>query len=412
VQPRLIVEKTIRQLDVQLTDGGDSIFNWPVHHFPEGIPEPQRETLLADYTRVTRDTLVPAIARLRDYLKKDYLRHARSTIGLSQMQGGARLYQFLIEQNTTLPLSAEALHRTGLAEVARIQEAMKAITRQVGFSGTLPEFFEHVRTDPALRAGGAADIQKEFEDIRQRIVAHLPGQFSNPPRDPLEIRAQPSYKDDPGTVRRTGASGYYQGGSPDGSRPGIFFYVVGSTPEMDSLFLHEAIPGHHLQTCIAQHNSSLPAFLRFDGPSAYLEGWGLYSETLWKELGVETDPYRRFGGLNMEIVRAMRLVVDTGIHAKGWSREEAIRYMLDNSGVGREEAESAVDRYIATPAQALAYKVGELTILELKGQAQRQLRDRFDPRAFHEQILATGALPMSVLKEKVNQWLSSSMTHE
>jgi len=168
------------------------------------------------------------------------------------------------------------------------------------------------------------------------------------------------------------------------------------------------IPGHHLQGCFAQDNKALPAFLRFEGPSAYLEGWALYSETLWKELGVESDPYRRFGGLNSEMVRAMRLVVDTGIHAKGWSRDAAIRYMLENSGVGREEAQTAVDRYIATPAQALAYKVGELTILELKAHAQQQLKDQFDPRAFHEQILDTGALPLSVLKEKISLWLTST----
>jgi uncharacterized protein (DUF885 family) len=404
VQPRLIVEKVIRQLDVQLADGGDSIFNAPVHNFPHSIPESQRAALLQNYTSVTRETLVPALKRLRDYLQTEYLPHARTSIGLSQMKGGAALYAFLIEQQTTLPLSADGLHRRGLAEVARIQDAMRKIQLQVGVMGTLHEFFDQVRTDPALRAGSATDIQREFESIHQRILAHLQEQFANPPHDRLEIRPQPSYKAEP---RSSGASGYYQGGSPDGTRPGIFFYTVGSTPEMDGLFLHEAIPGHHLQGSIARNNQALPAFLRFDGPSAYFEGWALYAETLWKELGVETDPYRRFGGLAGELIRAMRLVVDTGIHAKGWSRDQAINYMLENSGLGREEAESAVDRYVATPAQALAYKVGEQTILELKARAQQRLKAQFDAREFHEQVLATGAIPLSVLQEKINLWLTS-----
>jgi uncharacterized protein (DUF885 family) len=404
VQPRLIVEKVIRQLDVQLADGADSIFNAPVHNFPHSIPESQRAALLQNYTSVTREILVPALERLRDYLRTEYLPHARTSIGLSQMKGGASLYAFLIEQQTTLPLSADALHRNGLAEVARIQDAMRQIQRQLGAMGTLHEFFEEVRTDPALRAGSPADIQREFESIHQRILARLQEQFANPQQDRLEIRRQPSYKDDP---RSSGASGYYQGGSPDGKRTGVFFYIVESTPEMDTLFLHEAIPGHHMQGGIAQNNQALPAFLRFDGPSAYLEGWALYAETLWKELGVESDPYRRFGGLEAELIRAMRLVVDTGIHAKGWGRDQAINYMLENSGVGRQEAESAVDRYVATPAQSLAYKVGEQTILELKARAQQQLKSQFDPREFHEQVLATGALPLSVLEEKINLWLRS-----
>jgi uncharacterized protein (DUF885 family) len=402
--PKLIVEKVVRQLDVQLIDGGDSIFNAPVHSFPDSIPESQRAALLQSYTNATRDILVPALKRLRDYLQADYLPHARASIGLSQMKGGAALYEFLIEQQTTLPLTAEALHTKGLTEVARIHDAMGDVQRRVGVSGTLHEFFDSIRINSALRAGGAADIQREFESIRQRVLVHLPEQFANPPHNPLEIRQEPSYKEEP---RSSGASGYYQIGTADGTRPGIFFYNVGTTPEMDSVFLHEAIPGHHLQGCIAQNNRSLPAFLRYDGPSAYLEGWALYAETLWKELGVESDPYRRFGGLQEDLVRAMRLVVDTGIHAKGWSRDQAINYLLENSALGHVEAESAVDRYIATPAQALAYKAGELTILELKARALQQLNDKFDPRDFHEQVLATGALPLGVLREKLDRWLAS-----
>jgi len=404
VQPRLVVDKVIQQLNVQLSDDGDSIFNAPVHNFPASIPESQREGLVLSYTVTTREILVPALKRLRDYLQTDYRRHARASIGLSQIKGGAALYKFLIEQQTTLPFSAAALHRTGLMEVARIHEEMRDIQQRMGVSGTLHELFEMVRTDPAVRAGTAADIQREFESIHQRILARLPEQFASPPQNRLEIRPEPSYKEEP---RTTGASGYYQPGSPDGTRPGVFFFTVGTTPGMDSLFLHEAIPGHHLQGCIAQNNTSLPAFLRYDGPSAYLEGWALYAETLWKELDVEGDVYRRFGGLQEELVRAMRLVVDTGIHAKGWSREQSINYILANSGLALPEAESAVDRYIATPAQVLAYKVGALTILELKAQARAELGGRFDPREFHQQVLDTGALPLGVLRLKIDHWLAA-----
>ena len=405
VQPRLLVEKVIRQLDVQLKDGGQAIFNGPVHKFPATISQTERAKLLEEYGRVTQETLVPALRRLRDYLQHEYLPRARRSIGLSQMRGGAALYSYLIEVNTTLPLSADAIHRLGLAEVARIQDEMREIQRRVGFAGTLHDFFEHIRTDPSLRAGSVAEVQKEFERIRARIMTHLTEQFANPPTDRLEILPEPSYKEDSAAPRLTGASGYYQGGSPDGTHPGVFFFVVGTTPEMDTVFLHEAIPGHHLQGCIAKNNRSLPEFLRFDGPPAYLEGWALYAETLWRELGVESDPYRRFGGLNAEMVRAQRLVVDTGIHALGWTREQAVRYMLKSSAIGREEAESAVDRYVATPGQALAYKVGEQAILRLKRRAQETLGTRFDPRAFHGEVLNTGALPLPVLEEKIDIWL-------
>jgi uncharacterized protein (DUF885 family) len=408
VQPRSLVEKMIDQLNVQVADGGVAIFDAPLRAFPDSLGPLQRQQLRGAYTTSTRETIVPALRRLHDFLQREYLPHARNSIGLGQVSGGATLYAYLIELNTTLPLTADDIHRMGLAEVARIERDMRHLQEQLGFKGALREFFERVRADPALRAGSPADIQKDFENIRRRVMAHVNEQFTAPPLDRFEIRPEPAYKETPGNSRRTGASGYYQGGTLDGTRPGIFYYVVGTTPEMDTVFLHEVIPGHHLQNSVAEHNQSLPAFLRYDGPLAYLEGWALYAETLWREFGLERDLYRRFGGLNAEMTRAVRLVVDTGIHAKGWTREQAVAFILDHSSAGRAEAESAVDRYIAVPGQALAYKVGELAILDLKTRAQRKLGDSFDPRAFHDQILSSGALPLGVLKYKVNAWLAGA----
>ena len=238
-------------------------------------------------------------------------------------------------------------------------------------------------------------------------MARVREQFSLIPRSPLEIRPVPPHRE------RTDAAGSYQQGTPDGSRPGVFFYNAYDLPTrytwgMDTLFLHEAIPGHHFQISLAQENTALPNFMRFGGNTAYVEGWALYSESLYRELGVETDAYARMGGLSDEMLRAMRLVVDSGIHAKGWSRDQAIAYMLANSPMGRTDATAEVERYIAIPGQALAYKIGQLTILRLKARAQRALGARFDPRAFHAQVLDTGSLPMPVLEAKIEAWIAAT----
>jgi uncharacterized protein (DUF885 family) len=231
-------------------------------------------------------------------------------------------------------------------------------------------------------------------------------QFALIPKTPLEIRAVPAYRE------KTDAGGSYIQGTPDGSRPGIFYYNAYDLPSRskvgsETLYLHEAVPGHHFQISLAQENTALPPFMRFGGNTAYVEGWALYAETLWQPLGMETDPYQRFGGLDDEMLRALRLVVDTGIHAKGWTRDQAIRYMLANSGMSANDARTEVERYIAIPGQALAYKIGQLTILKEKAKAQAALGDRFDPRAFHAQILDTGALPMTVLEAKIDAWIAA-----
>jgi uncharacterized protein (DUF885 family) len=405
VQPKLVVRNMIGQLDNLLAGGAEqSPFYGPVKTFPAGIGAAEQVRLRVAYMRQVSEVLNPVQKRLRDFLQNDYLPVARDSVGLSAMPGGAKLYDYLIESNTTLPLKAGAVHDLGLSEVARITREMEAQKTKVGFKGTLPAFFAFLRTDKRFQPSSAAQLREGYEAIGRRVDSRVREQFSLIPRARLEIRPVPAFKE------KTDAGGSYQSGTPDGSRPGVFYYNTYDLPtrymwEMETLYLHEAVPGHHFQISLAQENEALPAFMRFGGNTAYVEGWALYSETLWPQLGMETDPYQRMGGLNDEMLRAMRLVVDTGIHAKGWSRDRAIDYMLANSPMSRTDATAEVERYIAIPGQALAYKIGQLTISRVKADAQKALGARFDPRRFHAQVLDTGALPMPVLEKKIADWV-------
>ena len=408
VQPRLVVRNTIDQFDNLIAQGVEgSSFYGPVKKFPEGIPPADQERLKAEYAAVIRDTILPAETRIRDFLTKEYLPVARDSVGLSAMPGGDKLYAYLIESNTTLPLSADEVHSMGLAEVARIISEMETQKQAVGFKGPLREFFATLRTDKRFQPTSAEQLRDGYLAIQKRVDARISEQFALIPKTSLDIRSVPSYKE------KTAAGGEYVAGTPDGSRPGVFFYNTYDLPSrytwgMDTLFLHEGAPGHHFQISIAQENGALPAFMRFGGNTAYVEGWALYAESLWKDLGVEVDPYQRMGGLSDEMLRAMRLVVDTGIHAKGWTRERGIEYMLANSPMSNTDAIAEVERYIAIPGQALAYKIGQLTITRQKAKAQAELGPRFDPRAFHAQVLDTGALPMPVLEKKLENWVKGS----
>lgn len=405
VEPKLIVNNMIEQIDTQLAQGVEgSVFYGPVKTFPAEIPAADQQRLRAETAAIIRDGIFPAYKRFRDFLKNEYLPVARDSVGLVGMKGGDRLYAHLIEVHTTLPLKAEDVHQLGLQEVARITAEMEKIKAQVGFKGSLAEFFVYLREDPKFQPQSADWLRDEYFRIGKRVDQRIPEQFSLLPKSPLEIKAVEPYRE------KSEAGGSYQSGTPDGSRPGVFYFNTydlksRTTPGMETLYLHEAVPGHHFQISLAQENESLPAFMRFGGNTAFVEGWALYAETLWKDLGMETDPYQRFGGLSDEMLRAMRLVVDTGIHAKGWSRDQAIDYMLSHSNIGRTDATAEVERYIAIPGQALAYKIGALTILRLKDKARKELGDRFDPRAFHAQVLDTGALPMTVLEAKIDGWI-------
>ncbi|MES3054350.1 DUF885 domain-containing protein [Sphingomonas faeni] len=407
VQPRLVVDNMIGQFDNLIKEGVErSTFAGPLKTFPASVGAADQARLRKAYATQIRDVILPAEQRMRDFLANEYRAKARDSVGLSAIPGGAKLYAYLIEQNTTLPLSADAIHSLGLSEVARLLKDMETQKRAVGFKGTLPAFFTYLRTDAKFAPASAEKLREGYQAIETRIYQRIPEQFSLVPKTKLEIRAVPAFKE------KTEAGGSYQGGTPDGTRPGVFYYNTYDLPsrytwEMETLFLHEGVPGHHFQISLAQENTALPAFMRFGGNTAYVEGWALYSESLWKELGVETDPYQRMGGLNDEMLRAMRLVVDSGIHAKGWTRDRAIEYMLANSPMARTDATAEVERYIAIPGQALAYKIGQLTIARTKAKAKAALGAKFDPRGFHAQVLDYGALPMPVLEKKIDRWIAA-----
>ena len=408
VESRLTVDIMIAQVDALLDHPvTDSPFYAPVRDFPATISEARRADLRARQADVIANGLYPAYRRLRDFLANEYRPAARQQPGLSAMKGGTGLYRKLIEAQTTLPLEADAVHRLGLSEVARIQQEMDKVKQRLGFTGPLRDFFDHIRTDPRYHPATAAELADGFAAYGRKVDAQIPRFFSKVPKTPLLIQPYPVYRE------KYEAGGSYNQGSPDGTRPGIFYFNTYDLPSrfltgMATLYLHEGAPGHHFQISLALENTSLPPFQRFDGNTAYVEGWALYAETLGYEMGLYEDPMQHWGTLDDEMLRAMRLVVDTGLHTKGWSREQAIEYMLANSGMGRSDATAEVERYVAIPGQALAYKVGALTIQRLRRKAEAALGERFDIRAFHEQVLGSGALPLPILEAKIDRWIAAS----
>ncbi len=408
VETRLTVSKMIPQLEELIAQGVEKSPFWqPIASMPESIPTADRARLTAAYRAEIETKIIPADNRLLQFLKTDYLPESRKTVGLSGMKGGAKLYKFLVEQQTTTKLTPDEIHKLGLSEVARIKGEMEAVRKAVKFKGSLHAFFQHLRTAPEFAPKTAEDLQSRYADIKARISAAVPQDFSLTPKSPLEVRPVPDY------LEQSQAAGYYNPGTPDGARPGVFYFNKYDLPSrkiwgMETLFLHEAIPGHHFQISLAQENTGLPNFMRFGGNTAYVEGWALYSEWLGRELGMYKDPYQLFGHLNDEQLRAMRLVVDTGLHAKGWSRERAIKYMLDNSAMSVTETTQEVDRYIANPGQALGYKVGQLTLKRLRREAEQAMGSRFSAKDFHAQVLDTGSLPMEILEAKIHRWMQAA----
>jgi uncharacterized protein (DUF885 family) len=407
VETKLTVRNMIEQLDNQLKQKPeDSPYFRPAKNFPDGISAADRERLTGEYRAAITDELYPALTRLRDFLKNDYLGHAREGMGLKYMKGGDRLYAYLLQSTTTLPLTAQEIHQTGLSEVDRITKEMEKVKDEVGFKGNLHAFFDYMRTAKKFQPKSREALTQGFYDIQKKVEPKLPEYFDHMPKAKLVIRPYEPFRE------KFEAGGSYEQGTPDGSRPGTFYFNAYDLPsrstwEMTTLFLHEGEPGHHFQISLAQENDKLPAFMRFGGNTAYVEGWALYAETLGYPMGLYADPYARFGTLNDEMLRAMRLVVDTGIHNLGWTREQAIDYMLTHSGMGKTDATAEVERYIAIPSQATAYKTGALTIQRLRDKAQASLGPKFDIREFHDQVLDTGALPLTVLEEKINAWIAS-----
>jgi uncharacterized protein (DUF885 family) len=408
VLPKVLVEALLPQLaELGVEDPRQSVFWRPILSFPAGLSVADRRRLTDAYAQKLSARVLPAYRRLHGYLETQYLERARDSVGWSELPAGDSWYAYRVRLYTTTRMTPQDVHELGLAEVARIRDDMQRLAQQVGHRGDLRAFFDALRADPRFRVDRAEALLEGYGALRDRVGAALPALFAIRPRAQFEIRAVEPYR------ARSAAAAAYERGSADGRRPGIFYvntYDLASRPTylMEAIFLHEAVPGHHYQLSIAQEAEDLPRFRRFAREPAYVEGWGLYAETLGPELGLYTDPYSRFGALTLQAWRASRLVVDTGLHAKGWSRQRAVEYLRSNTPLGDADIGAEVDRYIAIPGQALAYKVGQLKLTELRRRAQQRLGARFDPRAFHTEVLGAGPLPLAVLEAKVDRWIESA----
>ncbi|MBX7115145.1 MAG: penicillin-insensitive murein endopeptidase [Myxococcaceae bacterium] len=402
-QPRITMEKVLSQLDgLAFPKLEGSLFAQPL----EKLTGSDRERLTAQYRQVFDGQVLPAMARLRDFIKNEHLAKCRTTVGWSALPDGAAWYAWLVEQSTTTPMGVNDIHALGLNEVARIRNEMQEVQRQVGFQGTLAQFFAHVRDDKALYFEKPEQVLEGYRALKKRIDGLLPTLFSDFPKADYEVRAIEAYR------AASSAGAEYQPPAADGSRPGIFYvntYNLKAQPRygIETLSLHEAAPGHHFQVAIAQELEGLPRFRRFAGYVAYVEGWALYSESLGKELGLFTDAMQYYGRLNDEQLRAMRLAVDTGLHAKGWTREQAIQFMTENSSLAETDVVAEVERYMVWPAQALGYKVGQLELTGLRKKAEQALGEKFDVKAWHSAVLRGGAMPLDVLAKKLDRWVGA-----
>jgi len=409
VQPRVLMQKVVPQLESQIVaDPEQSGFYAPVRNMPESFSPADRERLAAAYRDAISNRIVPAFERLDNFIGDDYMQAARESVGMLDLPDGDDWYAWRVRLYTTTDMTPDEIHQVGLDEVERIHGEMRGVMAEVGFEGTLDEFFEFVYSDPKFFFDEPEQLIQAYRDMSAHIEGLAPKLFEIFPRTGFEVRRVEPFRE------QSASKGSYQRGTPDGSRPGIFYanaYDVGVRPkwDMQSLYLHEAIPGHHYQISLQQEAGELPRFRRFGGTTAYIEGWGLYAESLGKELGVYTDPYDYFGSLNAELWRSIRLVVDTGLHAKGWTRQEVLDFMFANSAVSETRAVSEAERFMAIPAQALAYKIGQLKIREIRNNAEQRLGDRFDVRAFHTQVLKDGSMPLSMLQEKIDRWVEAEL---
>ncbi len=403
--PRPAMAKVVPQLrEIVAPKLEENIFWAPLEAMPSGIPDRDRDRLRGLYRAALTGEVLPAYRRLADFIERDYLPAARTSVGWADLPEGAAWYRWRAREATTMDMPPEQVHALGLSEVARIRGEMLAVKQQVGFEGDLDAFFKHLEEDPKFYFTSERELLDAYRDVKHRIDAMLPKLFADFPKADYEIRPVEPFR----AASAAGAS--YQSPSADGTRPGIFYintFNLKAQPRfgLETLSLHEAAPGHHFQIAIQQELTDLPRFRRFNNYVSYAEGWALYAESIGKELGLFTDPYQWYGRLSDEMLRAMRLVVDTGLHSRGWSRERAIRYMLDNSSLAESDVTAEVERYIVWPGQALGYKLGQLHISELRARAQRQLGSAFDVRQFHAQVLRDGAVPMDVLTAKIDRWI-------
>ncbi len=407
VPPKILMLKVLPQLEgILAKTTEESIFWTPIKNLPESFSAANKKRLTAAYKTLISKKLNPSITGLHSFVKNDYVPKCRDTVGMQGLPNGQAIYAYQAKTSTTTDQTPAELHAIGLAEVARIHDLIRGIMVEVKFKGTLQEFFHFMDNDKQFQFKDEKALLDAYNALRAKVEMKIPEFFAVTPKAGFEIRPIEAFR------AASSAGGEYQGPSEDGTRPGIFYVNTFDLPtrktwDSEDLFLHEAIPGHHFQIAIQQELTGIPKFRRFGGDTAYAEGWGLYSETLGKQLGVFTDPYMYFGGLQGELWRAIRLVVDTGLHDKGWTRAEVIKYMRDNSAVSETDAIAEAERYMAIPGQALAYKMGQLKITELSARASKALGSAFDIREFHDQILKDGSLPLSVLDAKIDRWIAS-----
>ncbi|NAY90295.1 DUF885 family protein [Muricauda sp. JGD-17] len=407
VLPKSLIVKVLPQLASLTTKNLEQhLFYQPIKKMPADFTEEEKKSLTDAYGDMVTEKVIPAYEKLHAFMSGPYLEAGRESSGIQGEPNGDAYYAHQIKKYTTTNMTANEIHELGLSEVARIRSEMEEIKKQVGFEGDLKAFFDFVRGNKELMPyTEPQQVIDHFNKIHERMKPQLEKLFDMKPKTPFEVRRTEAF-------REKSASAEYNPGSLDGTRPGIFYVPILNAEAYnihsdESLFLHEAIPGHHYQISLTQENEDLPKFRKTLWYSGYGEGWALYSESLGKELGLYTDPYQVFGMLGAEMHRAIRLVVDTGLHAKGWTREQAIQYSLDNEAEPEASIISEIERYMANPGQALSYKIGQLKIIELRKKAEEALGDAFDIRQFHNEVLETGCVPLALLEDKINNWIES-----
>ena len=408
VLPKSLIVKVIPQLEAMANaETENHLFYAPVKIMPATFSKEEREKISKEYADMVSQKIIPAYQQLLDFMRTDYLAAGRETCGIDAIPNGKAYYDYCIKVNTTTNLTADEIFQLGLSEVARIRSAMEAVKEQVGYTGDLNSFFDYVRNKKELMPfTDPQQVIDNFNAIHERMKPQLKKLFDTAPQAGFEVRRTEAF-------REKSSSAQYNYPAIDGSRPGIFYVPIPDAKTYntfgdESLFLHEAIPGHHYQIALAMENELLPKFRKTLWLNAYGEGWALYAESLGKELGLYTDPYQYFGMLSAEMHRAIRLVVDAGMHAEGWTREQAIQYCLENEAESESSIVAEIERYMANPGQALGYKMGQLKILELRQKAENQLGDTFDIRVFHDQVLEPGCLPLDVLESKIDQWIAAN----
>ena len=406
VLPKVIMERVPAQIEKQIVqDPQASAFYKPFRNFPAAIAEADRQRLATAAQKAIREQLVPSFQRFHDFFVKDYLPACYDQVGIWQLPRGGEMYAYFVREYTTTGLTPQQVHQMGLDEVKRIRGEMEAIKEIAGFKGSMAEFFQFLRSDPRFFYKNPAELLEAYKALAKTIDPNLVKVFRTLPRAPYGVEPIPEISA-PDTT-----TAYYRQLSADGSRPGTFFvnlYKPETRPkwEMMALTLHEAVPGHHLQIALAYEAGEQPKFRRYGGYGAFVEGWGLYAESLGDDMGLYTDPYSKFGQLTYEMWRAVRLVVDTGMHSMHWTRQQAIDYFMQNAPKAELDIVNEIDRYIAWPGQALGYKIGQMKIRELRERARRRLGPQFDLKEFHEVVLRNGALPLDVLEQNVNAWLA------